>query len=79
VRKRNCFAKYGVAVRSVLDTLLEKYAADGIENIEDLSVLKLEPLKKYGSPKQIIDLFGGKSRYIEVLQELKSELYQIAA
>jgi type I restriction enzyme R subunit len=78
VRKRNCFAKYGVAVRSVLDTLLEKYAADGIENIEELSVLKLEPLKKYGSPKQIIDLFGGKSRYLEVLRDLKSELYQAA-
>lgn len=78
VRKRNCFAKYGVAVRSVLDTLLEKYATDGIENIEELSVLKLEPMKKYGSPKQIIDLFGGKSRYLEVLRDLKSELYQAA-
>jgi type I restriction enzyme R subunit len=67
-----------VAVRSVLDTLLEKYATDGIENIEELSVLKLEPMKKYGSPKQIIDLFGGKSRYLEVLRDLKSELYQAA-
>jgi type I restriction enzyme R subunit len=65
-------------VRSVLDTLLEKYAADGIENIEDLSVLKLESFKKYGAPKQIIDLFGGKSGYIEVLRELKTELYQAA-
>jgi type I restriction enzyme R subunit len=78
VRKRNCFAKYGVAVRSVLNALLEKYTADGIENIEELSVLKLEPLKKYGSPKQIINFFGGKSQYLEVLRELKSELYQAA-
>ncbi len=78
VRKRDCFAKYGDAVRLVLDALLEKYATDGIENIEELSVLKLEPLKQYGSPKQIIDLFGGKSQYIEVLRELKSELYQAA-
>lgn len=78
IRKRDCFAKYGAAVRSVINALLEKYAADGIENIEELSVLKLEPLKQYGSPKQIIDLFGGKAQYLEILRELKSELYQAA-
>jgi type I restriction enzyme, R subunit len=62
----------------VLDALLEKYVVNGIENIEELLVLKLEPLKKYGSPKQIIDLFDGKSRYLEVLCDLKSELNQAA-
>ena len=79
VRKRDCFAKYGEPVRAVLDALLEKYATDGIENIEELSVLKLEPLKQLGSPGEIVKLFGGKSQYIEVLRELKSELYQLAA
>jgi type I restriction enzyme R subunit len=79
VRKRDRFAKYGDAVRSVLDALLEKYATDGIENIEELSVLKLEPLKQIGSPKEIVNLFGGKSQYLEVLRELKAELYELAA
>lgn len=79
VRKRNCFAKYGDRAQAVLDALLEKYATDGIENIEDISVLKLEPLKQLGSPGEIVKLFGGKSQYIEVLRELKSELYQLAA
>ena len=79
VRKRDRFAKYGDAVRSVLDALLEKYATDGIENIEELSVLKLEPLKQIGSPKDIVNLFGGKSQYLEVLRELKAELYELAA
>ena len=79
VRKRDCFAKYGDRAQAVLDALLEKYATDGIENIEDISVLKLEPLKQLGSPGEIVKLFGGKSQYIEVLRELKSELYQLAA
>lgn len=79
VRKRDCFAKYGDRAQAVLDALLEKYATDGIENIEELSVLKLEPLKQLGSPGEIVKLFGGKSQYIEVLRELKSELYQLAA
>jgi len=79
VRKRDCFAKYGDRAQAVLDALLEKYATDGIENIEDISVLKLEPLKQLGSPGEIVKQFGGKSQYIEVLRELKSELYQLAA
>ncbi|MEG4578605.1 DEAD/DEAH box helicase family protein [Microcoleus sp. MON1_C5] len=79
VRKRDCFAKYGDRAQAVLDALLEKYATDGIENIEDISVLKLEPLKQLGSPGEIVKLFGGKSQYIEVLRELKSQLYQLAA
>ena len=79
VRKRDCFAKYGNRAQAVLDALLEKYATDGIENIEELSVLKLEPLKQLGSPGEIVKLFGGKPQYIEVLRELKSELYQLAA
>ena len=79
VRKRDCFAKYGDRAQAVLDALLEKYATDGIENIEELSVLKLEPLKQLGSPGEIVKLFGGKPQYIEVLRELKSELYQLAA
>ena len=79
VRKRDCFAKYGDRAQAVLNALLEKYATDGIENIEEMSVLKLEPLKQLGSPGEIVKLFGGKSQYIEVLRELKSELYQLAA
>ncbi|MBN3993376.1 MAG: DEAD/DEAH box helicase family protein [Nostoc sp. NMS2] len=79
VRKRDYFTKYGSQVRAVLDALLEKYATDGIENIEELSVLKLEPLKQLGSPGEIVQLFGGKSQYVSALQELKSELYQVVA
>jgi type I restriction enzyme R subunit len=79
VRKRDYFTKYGSQMRAVLDALLEKYATDGIENIEELSVLKLEPLKQLGSPGEIVQLFGGKSQYVSALQELTSELYHVAA
>ena len=79
VRKRDYFTKYGEKAREVLNALLEKYANDGIENIEDLSVLKLEPLKQFGSPPEIVKIFGGKSQYISALRDLTSELYKIAA
>ncbi|MEG3902398.1 DEAD/DEAH box helicase family protein [Microcoleus sp. B4-C5] len=79
VKKRDYFTKYGPQARAVLEALLEKYATDGIENIEELSVLKLEPLKQFGSPGEIVKRFGGKPQYVSALRELMSELYQVAA
>lgn len=79
VKKRDYFTKYESQARAVLEALLEKYATDGIENIEELSVLKLEPLKQFGSPGEIVKRFGGKPQYVSALRELMSELYQVAA
>ena len=78
VKKRNYFAKYGEKARAVLETLLEKYADDGIENIESLSVLKVQPFDKFGSPLEIISLFGGKENYLNAIAELEEALYEAA-
>ena len=78
VKKRNYFTKYGEKTRAVLETLLEKYADDGIENIESLSVLKVQPFDKFGSPMEIVNLFGGKRKYLEAIAELERELYKAA-
>jgi type I restriction enzyme R subunit len=78
VKKRNYFAKYGEKARAVLETLLEKYADDGIENIESLSVLKVQPFDKFGSPLEIISLFGGKENYLNAIAELEEALYKAA-
>lgn len=79
VKKRDYFTKYESQARAVLEALVEKYATDGIENIEDIAVLKLEPLKQFGSPGEIVKRFGGKPQYQAALRELMSELYQVAA
>ncbi|MBQ0052447.1 MAG: restriction endonuclease, partial [Treponema sp.] len=50
VRKRNYWTKYGEQARNVLNALLDKYAETGIENIEDMKVLTVEPLKDLGTP-----------------------------
>ncbi len=47
VKKRNYFAKYGENFQKVLENLLEKYSDEGIENIESLQVLKLDPLNAF--------------------------------
>ena len=75
VMKRNYFAKYGDQARKVLESLLEKYADTGIENIEDIKVLTLAPFSNMGSAVELVQAFGGKPAYIQALHELEQELY----
>ncbi|WP_445368326.1 EcoAI/FtnUII family type I restriction enzme subunit R [Methylomonas sp. BW4-1] len=75
VKKRNYFAKYGGQARQVLETLLEKYADTGIENIEDIKILTLDPFKNMGSASELVSAFGGKPAYLAALQELEAHLY----
>ncbi|MDO9234175.1 MAG: DEAD/DEAH box helicase family protein [Methylotenera sp.] len=75
VKKRNYFAKYGEQARKVLESLLEKYADTGIENIEDIKILTLDPFKHMGTASELVSAFGGKPAYMAALQELEMNLY----
>lgn len=79
VKKRNIFAKYGDQTRAVLDALLDKYADSGIRSVESLEILKVNPLAGFGTPIEIVSLFGGKDAYLKAIQELETELYASAA
>lgn len=78
VKKRNYFTKYGEQSRKVLEALLDKYADEGIENIESMEVLKVKPLNEFGSPIEIISEFGSKEEYLKAIRELENELYKTA-
>jgi type I restriction enzyme R subunit len=79
VKKRNYFAKYGDQARQVLEALLDKYADEGVENIESLDVLSVIPFNKFGSRVEIVrDIFGGRDKYFEAVKELEDELYKAA-
>lgn len=78
VKKRNYFTKYGDQARKVLETLLDKYADEGVENIESIDVLRVKPFDDFGSPLEIIKEFGSKSNYLEAVKELETELYRKA-
>ena len=77
VKKRNVFSKYGEGARKVLEALLDKYANDGISQLENRKVLSLDPFRQMGSPATIAKLFGGNQQYFEAVRELEHELYQI--
>ena len=76
VKKRNYFTKYGEQARKVLEALLEKYADEGVTNIESMEILKVQPITEYGSPVEIIKQFGSKAKYVAAIKELELELYK---
>lgn len=78
VKKRNYFTKYGEQAQKVLNALLDKYADEGIENIEDMKILQVNPFDEIGSPVEIIKMFGGKKNYLQALKELEQEIYKAA-
>nr|WP_249422304.1 DEAD/DEAH box helicase family protein [Marinomonas lutimaris] len=77
VKKRNYFVKYGETAQQVLSQLLDKYADIGVQEIENIQVLKVTPFDQIGRPNEIVKKgFGGKPQYDEAIRELESEIYQ---
>ena len=79
VQKRDVFGKYEAKARAVLEALLAKYADSGISSVESMEILKVDPLRGFGTPVEIIKLFGGKPAYLAAVRELESALYHDAA
>ena len=77
VKKRDVFHKYGEGARKVLEALLDKYANDGISQLENRKVLSLDPFRQMGSPASIAKLFGGNKQYFEAVKELEQEIYGV--
>jgi type I restriction enzyme R subunit len=62
VTKRHVFANYGEQTRAVLQALLDKYADGDVRSVKSLDILKLDPLRAFGTPVEIVKLFGGANR-----------------
>ena len=75
VKKRHYLYKYSDMAKQVLEALLDKYASDGIKEIEETKVLELKEFTKFGSPMKIVKAFGGKGGYQKAVRELENEIY----
>jgi len=75
VKKRDVFTKYGEQARAVLNALLDKYADEGLVHVEDIGVLRVQPLSDLGTPVQLVKAFGGKKGYLAAVRELEAALY----
>ena len=76
VRKANYFTKYGEQARKVMDALLSKYSDGGIEDIESMEILRVDPFNKFGTPLEIVNtIFGGSANYLTAIRRLEQCLY----
>jgi type I restriction enzyme R subunit len=76
VKKRNYFTKYGEQARKVLEALLDKYADQGIENMENIQILTVPPISDFGSVTEIIKAFGSRQAYEIAVKDLEDEIYK---
>ena len=77
VKKRDYISKYSGTAREVIEALLDMYSDEGIYQIENTQVLKLNPFVKIGKPAAIVRLFGGKDGYRQAVRELEEEIYKV--
>lgn len=75
VRKRNYFTKFGDAARAVLEALLDKFEVEGVDDIENIRVLQVQPIAQLGTPMELVQRFGGREPYLEAVRGLEDEIY----
>ncbi|MCC6603770.1 MAG: DEAD/DEAH box helicase family protein [Anaerolineae bacterium] len=78
-------AAYSDIAQEVLAGLLEKYADEGIGILEEAAepkkmakMLRVRPFTHYGSPKQIVDAFGGRDAYLTAVRQLSQQIYTVS-
>ena len=76
VKKRNYFTRYGEQAQRVLGALLDKYADEGVGQIEETQILTISPFNEFGTPMEIIRAFGGLDHYQQAVRELEQALYR---
>lgn len=75
VMKKGYLYKYSEMAQNILKDLLEKYSDNNELELTDTKILQLKPFEEYGSPMEIVEVFGGKDKYITAVEELEQELY----
>ena len=75
VKKKDYFSKYNEQVQRVINALLDKYADEGVVHIEETQILTINPFTEFGTPMEIIKMFGGIDQYQNAVQELERAIY----
>jgi type I restriction enzyme R subunit len=79
VKKRDVFNRHGDKARAVLEALLDKYADEGVLNLDDSNILQINPFSHMGTPVELMRTFGKKPDYLRAIHELQNALYDESA
>ena len=75
LKEGNYFKKYSEKARNVINSLIDKYADEGIEHIETPEILNVQPFDQYGTPMELLAELGGHDGYNEIVGEITEKLY----
>ena len=78
VREGDYFDQFEGTARRVLSALLDKYADEGIGDVESVEVLTLDPFRQMGRPPELVRPFGGRDGYLAAVHDLEDRLYHAA-
>ena len=75
VERSSIFDEYTSSQVSVIEELLNVYRNKNVMELEDIRVLEIRCFNKFGGLVPIINLFGGKDKYLEMISKIKELLY----
>ena len=72
---RSCWMSWRNSLGTVLDTLLDKYADEGVEPDADATILRVTPFPQIGTPIELVNEFGGREGYEHAVRTLEDQIY----
>jgi len=75
VKNSELLTDYSEQQLDVINELLNTYNNKGITELENIRILDLKGFNKFGGLLPIINLFGGKEKYLNMISVIKKALY----
>ena len=75
VKNSDFINEYNDSQKSVIDELLETYKNQDVLELENIRTLEVKNFNKFGGLVPIVNLFGGKDKYLNVISNIEKALY----
>lgn len=75
VKESKEFEEYNESQKNVINELLSIYQNKGVTELENIKLLNIKNFNKFGGLVQIVNLFGGKENYHNMIFKVKDLLY----
>ena len=67
--------QYNESQKNVIDEILNVYQNKGVLELENIRLLEVKNFNKFGGLVPIVNLFGGKDKYLNMINNVKRLLY----
>ena len=75
VKSSDFIDEYSDSQKEVIDELLNTYKNQDIIELENIRILEIKNFNKFGGLVPIVNLFGGKDKYLNLISNIKKALY----